>query len=327
MSASTPTVSVVIPVFNGERTIALCLQAVLAQTYPRDRFEVIVVENGSTDATSAIVAQHPVTLLHSERRGPAAARNVGIARASGEIVAFTDADCIPRPDWLKLLIQPYRDARIGGTCGPIRAYQHPGRTLVELFSDYHSPLRNYKINARQHLPHLYTANASYRRDILHRAAGFREGMFTGEDVDLAWRVQLDLGCEVALAEDAEVLHWHRATLHGLARQYRQYGFGEVLLDALYRDRPGYPRTPRDRARRLLAQASTIPTYLVSSILRRVRFALGRATAYEALEPRLWLTIEGNNILGQLHGLVATRFMRDPAHVLERSIIPYLKRYY
>lgn len=327
MSVFAPTISVVIPVFNGERTIGACLQAVLAQDYPRGRLEVIVVENGSTDATSAVVARHPVTLLHSAKRGPAAARNVGIASAGGEIVAFTDADCLPRPEWLTQLVQPYRDACIGGTCGPIRAYQHPGRTLVELFSDYHSPLRNFKIDPSQHLPHLYTANASYRRDILLRVEGFREGMFTGEDVDLAWRAQLDLGCKVAYAEGAEVLHWHRATLGGLARQYRQYGFGEVLLDALYRDKPGYPRGSRYRAWRLRRQVSALPLYLVSSVLRRVRFALGRATAYEALEPRLWLAIEGNNILGQLHGLAATRFMRDPGRVLNTSIVPYLKRYY
>ncbi len=89
-----PTVSVIIPVHNGEKTIGRCLSAILDQRYPSDRMEVIVVDNGSHDATPRIAKEHPVRYVHEARIGVSAARNTGIRHARGEILLFMDADCI-----------------------------------------------------------------------------------------------------------------------------------------------------------------------------------------------------------------------------------------
>src|SRR5687768_3731828 len=96
-----PFISVVVPVWNASEVIGKCLSAIGAQSYPRDRFEVLVVDNGSTDATPNIVRSFSFAiLLHEPRIGAYYARNCGLKNAQGEYVAFTDADCIPDPGWL-----------------------------------------------------------------------------------------------------------------------------------------------------------------------------------------------------------------------------------
>ena len=94
-------VSVIVPVLNDEARVGRCVEALLAQDHPAERLEIIIVDNGSTDGTRDVVSRYPVTLLLEDgARTPYIARNRGLERASGEIIAFTDADCTPRSDWL-----------------------------------------------------------------------------------------------------------------------------------------------------------------------------------------------------------------------------------
>ena len=309
------TVSIVVPVYNGAGTISACLESLLSQNYPAEAYDIIVVENGSTDNTTQAVEKYPVRLFHSERRGPASARNYGISKGEADIIAFTDADCIAHPNWLAELTRPYLDPQIGGVGGTILAHDHANPTDVEMFSREHSPLINFVSGEGEFLPHLYTANASYRRDLLIQVGGFNPKMITGEDVDLSWRVQLQTGARLGCAAEAIVYHLHRSTRIGLARQYRQYGFGEILLDTLYGHYPGYPRNRRYQVQRILGQLAALLRYTLSAVLRQARRATGRATAFEALVPRLWLMIESNNILGKCEALLATRFMQDAQPVL------------
>lgn len=322
MSASVPFVSVIVPVYNGADTIAACLESLLRQTYPADAYEVIVIENGSTDDTTRVVEQYPVRLFHSEERGPASARNFGLSRSEADIVAFTDADCVADPNWLSELVKPYTDPAIGGVGGDILAYDHPDRTILEMFSEEHSPLVNFVSGAGEFLPHLYTANASYRRSLINRVCGFNPHLITAEDVDLAWRLQLQTGAKLHHAPQAVIYHRHRSTRANLARQYRQYGFGEILLDAMYGQCPGYPRSRWYQFRRILSQLAALPRYGLSAMLRQARLATGRATPYQAAVPALWFLIESSNIWGKLEGLIATRFISDaqPALNMEAAVL-------
>ncbi|MEA4907336.1 MAG: glycosyltransferase [Anaerolineaceae bacterium] len=305
---SFPTVSIIIPVYNGERSIGACLESLLAQRYPQDAFEIIVVENGSTDATSDIVARYPVRLLHSAKRGPAAARNLGAANSQADILAFTDADCTADPHWLAELVTLYRDAAIGGVGGTILAPQDSPQNFVERFSHDFPPLVNFITGEHEFLPHLYTPNASYRRHLFEQVDGFNEQLLTTEDVDLAWRLQLQTGIRIEYCADAIIYHHHRSTRQGLARQYRHYGFGEILLDTMYRAYPNYPRRLGYQLGRLVQQSLALPRYLVSIVLNQARFRLGLVSPYQAMLPRLWMLVESQNILGKLEGLYQTRGM-------------------
>src|SRR5262245_37657845 len=101
-----PFVSVIVPVWNSPELIAICLSALTAQTYPRDRFEVLVVDNASTDSTAEVARSFPIATVLLERTpGSYHARNRALKEARGEYVAFTDADCIPAPDWLEKAIE------------------------------------------------------------------------------------------------------------------------------------------------------------------------------------------------------------------------------
>ncbi|MCL4871768.1 MAG: glycosyltransferase [Anaerolineae bacterium] len=320
-----PTVTVVIPVYNGAMTIANCLKTVLAQTYPRDKYEVVVVENGSTDETTEIVQRYPVRLIHNEALGPAAARNRGIQESQAEIIAFTDADCLVTPTWLEELIKPYQDPTISGVGGDIQPYRHDGRTIVELFNDQFSPWMNYLDGKAEFLPQLYTPNASYRRSLLLEINGFNEKMLTGEDVEISWRIQMETGAKIVFTRAAVVYHHHRSTRQGLIRQYRQYGFGEVLLDTLFSHHPDYPRSRQIQLRRMVGQMVILPRYIASGILRWTRYLRGRITPYEATIPWLWLLAESSNLQGKIEALIATRLMTDTRPVFNMEARLFIQR--
>jgi glycosyltransferase involved in cell wall biosynthesis len=93
------------------------------QTVGREKYEVIVVDDGSTDETKDIVAKYPVRYIHQQNRGPAAARNNGVNHAQGEIVLFTDADCEPEPTWIEEMIKPLNDNQVVGVKGAYKTRQ------------------------------------------------------------------------------------------------------------------------------------------------------------------------------------------------------------
>jgi glycosyltransferase involved in cell wall biosynthesis len=324
-----PTVSIIVPVYNGEATIHQCLDSLLAQTYPADLYDIIIVENGSTDRTVEVVTGYSprVQLLRSSERGPAAARNLGISGSQADIIAFTDADCIADANWLEELVSHYVQPHIGGVGGKIEAYRHSERNAIERFSDENSPLINFESGAGEFLPHLYTANASYRRSLLNEAGFFNAMMATGEDVELSWRVQLTCKARLSYNEKAVVYHRHRSNRSKLAKQYRQYGFGEILLDTMFRQCPGYPRTLGFQLKRIWGQCRALLRYVLSILVRGLRLRLGLTSRDEALKPQLLFLIEANNILGKLEALRMTRFMRTTSDVFDHDMKSYIKRFY
>lgn len=322
-----PLVNIIVPVHNGAKTIGACIESLMAQEYPSDRYSITVVENRSVDNTAEVVSSYPVRLLRTTQRGPAAARNLGVQSVESEIVAFTDADCVAEPTWLSRLVAPYANPQVGGVAGQIVAYEHAGRTLVEIFSDKYSPLINFVNSEDQFLPNLYTANASYRRHLLLDVGGFDPDMLTGEDVELSWRVQLQKGVRLVYASDAIIQHRHRADEKSLSRQYWHYGFGEILLDTLFGKQPNYPRDLRFQVKRIAGQALALPRYGVSMLVRQVRRMRGKATDFEVLEPYLWLLIEQSNIRGKLNALYKTRLMKDATQILQSDKEPMIKKLY
>jgi len=225
-----PRVSVIVPVLNGERTLRPCLVSLLATEYPSDRREIIVVDNGSTDRTAEIIRSVPVRYVHEARRGASCARNRGIAESTGEILAFTDADCVASNGWLRELVGAFSTPVVGGAAGEILAF--PPKTPAERYMAMSHG--NWQQRAlRGGWPFAATANVAYRRSTLDRIGSFDPRLVSGEDKDLGWRFFRHGGMELRYCPRAIVFHRHHTTAAAFVRQHIGWSYGNALLHAKY----------------------------------------------------------------------------------------------
>ncbi|MGE0815855.1 MAG: glycosyltransferase [Vicinamibacterales bacterium] len=223
-----PVVSVVVCAYNAADTLEDCLTSLAALTYPR--VEVIVVDDGSTDATAAIARRAPgVTVLSVPNGGLSAARNVGLARATGEIVAYTDADVRVDPDWLTFLVQPMLSSGVAGSGGP-NVVPHDDPWVAQAVARAPGGPTHVLLDDRiaEHVP---GCNMAFRKDALAAIGGFNPVFLrAGDDVDICWRLQAS-GRSIGFAPAALVWHHHRRTVRAYWRQQVGYGEGEIWLDA------------------------------------------------------------------------------------------------
>ncbi|MFO0730166.1 MAG: glycosyltransferase [Nitrospiraceae bacterium] len=236
------TLSIVIPVRNGERTLPACFAA-LDQLNPAPA-EIIFVDNGSTDRTPELLSAFqrtprplPVIVLQERTLGASAARNTGIRAATGDLVVFTDADCAPRRDWLRHVGAGFAEAEIGAVAGSVTGVFD--RSFCELFSSlYTLQTAGGSLVYRAWTPWsggFPTANLAVRRSLLLKLEGFDEGKtIYGEDYDLCARLYRE-GAAILYQPDAVVIHHHRATVKGVFRQ--AYGFGRGHAYLLHRHHP------------------------------------------------------------------------------------------
>ena len=251
-----PFVSIVIPVRNGERTVEPCLEALLSLDYEGE-LEIKVVDNGSTDSTVARVASLGVPLVHEPSQGRGIARNTGIRKTKGEIVAFIDSDCIAEPSWLTELVRPYDDPDVVGVGGEIHAAT-PFTGVQKYLERRESCWQQYCVQGgrRKLSGFLITANASYRRWVLDLVGGFDPHFVTAEDVDLGHRVR-NTGYKLAYAGGAIVHHHLRETTRELFWQRYSYGYGRVLMRRRHNLHRGYSLPKRREVARSTFTASLL----------------------------------------------------------------------
>lgn len=225
-SAGSPLASVVVPVLNGAGVVGECVRSLLAVSYPRERFEIVMVDNGSVDETRSILATFgdAVRVIPESRRGAAAARNRGIRESRGKIVAFIDADCVVHRDWLAEVVKPLDDPAVGVVGGPVLSRRPANR--VELFGEHIHDQRAAIESFDQ--PYVITGNWASRRDVLMGAGLFDESLLRGQDADLAWRLHR-AGYRFTFAPDAVVYHRNERTLRGLVREGFQHGAASVVV--------------------------------------------------------------------------------------------------
>lgn len=224
-----PRVSIVIPTRNRHRSIQQCVSACLALEYPVDRYEILVIDDGSEPRLPR--SDDPrVRVIRQPGAGPAAARNRGIHAASGVWIAFTDDDCRPSPGWLARLADVLSDAPnslIGGhTMNALTGnpYAAASQFLVDYLYEY--------LDRRPRQRFFTSNNMAGSRERLLDIGGFDEGFpFAGaEDRDLCDR-WTNSGGSLLYVRAAVIDHYHDMSLTGFLRQQFRYGSGAVVLSA------------------------------------------------------------------------------------------------
>lgn len=228
--------TVVIPAYNAADTLTACLHGLQAQDFTPDDYEVIVVDDGSTDNSASVAASFNVRLIEQTNQGAPAARNTGLKNARGDWVVFTDADCIPSRSWLSSLVNA-AEADTGSA-----AFGAAGRTVG--YNSTHAAARFVDLmgglDAERHLSHpafpfAPTCNVMYRRSLLEQIGGFDPRYYAYDACDLHARArQLEDG-SFPYVGHAIVLHQHRPSWKAYWKQQRNYGRGLAQFMWHHRD--------------------------------------------------------------------------------------------
>lgn len=233
--------SVVVPVFNGERLITRCLDGIATQTVSPHQYEVIIVDDGSTDGTAARVsawaAAHPdyaVRLIRQPNAGPAAARNHGARVAQTDLILFTDADCAPQPQWIDAFLRAFADPTLIGARGFHFTTQSG---LIPQFVGAEYADRFDRIQAGQAIDFIDTQSAAYRSAPFLAVGGFDTIFPTAcvEDQELSFRLA-GAGHYLTFAPAAAVNHLYDETLRSYWRRKYYIGYWKALMLRWHKDR-------------------------------------------------------------------------------------------
>ena len=221
-----PKISVVVATYNAARTLGDCLESLRQLRYPD--YEVIVVNDGSTDGSEPIIDRYPFRAITTPNQGVSAARNEGLRAATGEIVAYIDSDARADPDWLSYLAATFLESDVVGVGGPNRV---PGEDTWIAKCVYRSPGGPTEVMLDdQSAEHIPGCNMAFRKWALEEIGGF-DPIFTkaADDVDICWRL-LDRGYRIGFGPSAVVWHHRRPSVGAYWRQQVGYGRSEVLLE-------------------------------------------------------------------------------------------------
>ncbi|HWQ92489.1 MAG TPA: glycosyltransferase, partial [Clostridia bacterium] len=225
-SMNWPRISVVVCTYNGGRTLADCLDGCQCLDYPN--YEVIIVNDGSTDNSAEIAERLGFKLITTENRGLSHARNVGMIHATGEIVAYTDDDARPDPHWLTYLALAFTRTNHAAIGGPNIAPAGDGEIADCVANAPGGPM--HVLISDTEAEHIPGCNMAIRRKILKEIGGFDEQFrVAGDDVDICWRLK-DSGYTIGYCAAAMVWHHRRNSVRAFWKQQRGYGRAEALLE-------------------------------------------------------------------------------------------------
>ena len=215
-----PFVTIIIPVWNSPDLIAKCLDAIRRQTYPADRFETLVIDNGSTDGTAAVVGRYAfATLLSEPKPGSYNARNNGLRHARGDYFAFTDADCVPEPGWLAAAVAAARANPTAGICAGRITLFRTGGAGSEACEKYE---RLFAFDQRRNVAAgaCFTANWLSPRRMFEELGDFDGRLKSGGDTDMSRRIH-KAGYPLIYVPEMVVGHPVRAQYDELAQKRRR----------------------------------------------------------------------------------------------------------
>lgn len=205
-----PFVSIIVIVLNMEKTIGKCLTSLLDQDYPSSRYEIIVVDGGSSDDTQSILREHDVKMLIDLNNNRSVARNLGIKHSRGELVAFIDADCIAQRKWLQIHVRNHvRYWNVGAIGGSIvystRNDSNENKSKFANFVAMMNEAEYSRNSPKRWVSYIPTCNSSFKKKVLKGVGLFDERLHVGEDTQLCSQI-IQKGFSILFDPSAEVTH-------------------------------------------------------------------------------------------------------------------------
>jgi len=254
--------SVVVPVYNGEKTLKLCLVALLKQTVDRGDYEIVVVDDGSTDGSSALAKSSADLYLYQQNQGPAAARNAGAFKARGDIILFTDSDCEPTENWIEEMTLPFeKNSDVVGIKG---TYLTKQKEVMARFVQMEYESRYAFMNQFEYIDFIDTYAAAYKKEVFVEFGGFDSDfpIAMTEDTELSYRIAAH-SYKMLFNPKAIVYHHHPTSFfYYLKRKYRA-AYWRMLAVKKNRDKiKGDSHTPND----LKYQILMLPVFVLGIVL-------------------------------------------------------------
>jgi len=255
-------ISIIIPAFNAEKYIARCLDGLRDQKNMRDECEIIVVDDGSTDATREIAQERGARVLQQANRGAAAARNLGAQNARGDRVLFLDGDCQPDPTWVAAMTAPFADPSIVGAGGMKQTRQ---KNLLSRFIQAEFDYRYDLVRAQTYIDFIDSGTAAYRREIFLKNNGFDTTLMDAEDVELSFRLSQQ-NYKMAFARDAIVYHDHPSSVAEYLRRKFTYAYWRAFVYKRFPNKiASDSRTPQTQKIQSALALMLLPT-LIAALL-------------------------------------------------------------
>ncbi len=255
-------ISVVIAAYNEEKTIGRCIDSLLAQTAPRDSFEIVVADDGSQDATARIAAERGVRVVTQPNGGAGAARNLGARQARGDLLFFIDADSTADPHWIEAMAAPFADPEVMGASGVKKTHQTglwPRYVQVEYDFKYD------RIAVHPTIDFVDSSTAGYRREVFLASGGFDQSLAEAEDVDLSFRLA-GRGCRLVLAREAITYHTHPESPEHYLQRKSQYARWRAIVYARYpRKAASDQRTPWSQKVQPVLAYAMVPALVASAV--------------------------------------------------------------
>jgi len=222
---SWPYISVIVCTHNGARTITDCLEGLKKLEYPN--YEVIVVNDGATDATKSIIKKYSFKQINTNNCGLSNARNIGLKAAKGEIVAYIDDDAYPDLHWLTYLANTFLNTNYVGVGGPNIPCSNDGTVANCVANAPGGPI--HVLLSDQEAEHIPGCNMAFRKSCLQEIGGFDPKFrIAGDDVDICWHLQQN-GYKLGFNPGAMVWHHRRNSIHTYLKQQKNYGKAESML--------------------------------------------------------------------------------------------------
>lgn len=229
-----PFVSIIIPVRNVGKIIGQCLESLRNLDYPKERYEVIIADSESNDETGTIVQKYKAVLVSTPKRSVCAGRNAGFKVARGEIIAFSDADCVMDKNWIKNSLKYFQDPKVGAVGGPniTPANDTPFAKAVGFVFDQAifsaGSIHGRILNKVKEVKSIPGCNVIYRREALEKVFPIDETIFEAEDYITNHKIR-QLGYKLLYTPDTFLWHYRRPTPKNFFKQIYRYAIGRLII--------------------------------------------------------------------------------------------------